>query len=96
MEIEIEDRYSQDMSYTFMTPHGISDKDFNEIICYNFLRLEAVQCPVSRNLLIHDFTELTMEPENDWVPFSKERALRLQNIKIFGPLLDSSMWEIYL
>ena len=88
MEIEIEDRCTQDMSHTFMIPHGISDEAFVRIISHNLLRLEAVQYPVSRNLLTHDFTEPTIEPENNWVPFSKERTLWLQNMKISEPLFD--------
>ena len=61
------------MWHAFMTTYGISDKDFTESIIQNLPQLEAVQYPVSRNLLIHELTELTMDPETNWEPFSKQR-----------------------
>ena len=43
MDIETEDQCIQDIGHTFMTPHGISDKDFSEEIIKNLPRLAAMQ-----------------------------------------------------
>ena len=42
MDIEIEDRCTQDMGHTFMTSYSISDKDFTEIINQNLACLDTV------------------------------------------------------
>ena len=81
MDIETEDKWTQDIGHTFMTLYGISDKEFSEEIDKNLLRLAATQYPNSRNILIHDIDKLTMESENDWKTFSRERKEELQQFQ---------------
>ena len=65
MDIETEDKCIQNIGHTFMTPHGIWDKDFSEEIIKNLPRLPATQFPVSRNILIHENYKLNMKSKND-------------------------------
>ena len=73
MDIETEDHCIQDIGHTFMTPHGILDKDFSEEINKNLSRFAATQFSVSRNILLHENYKLNMESKNDWKPFSAQR-----------------------
>ena len=73
IDIETEDQCIQNIGHTFMTPHGISDKDFSEEIIKNLPRLPATQFLISRNILIHENYKLDMESKNDRKPFSVER-----------------------
>ena len=64
MNIETEDQCIQDIGHTFMTPHGILNKDFSEEIIKNLRRLPATQFPVSRNILVHENYKLDMKSKN--------------------------------
>ena len=93
MDIETEDKWTQDIGHTFMTLYGISDKEFSEEIDKNLLRLAATQYPNSRNILIHDIDKLTMESENDWKTFSRERKEELQQFQdslVYNQLMKSN------
>ena len=48
MDIETKDQCIQNIGHTFMTHHGILDKDFSEEIIKNLPRLPATQFPVSK------------------------------------------------
>ena len=47
IDIENNDKYTQDMGRTFMSPHGVWDENFTKIINQNLQRLDTVQYPVS-------------------------------------------------
>ena len=78
MDVETEDQCIQDIGHTFMTPHGISDKDFSQEIKKDLPRLAATQFPVSRNILVHEKYKINMESKNDWKPFSHQRKAEMQ------------------
>ena len=78
LDIETEDQCIQNIGSTFMTPHGISDRDFSEEIIKNLPRLPATQFPISRNILIHENYKLDIESKKDWKLFSVERKEELQ------------------
>ena len=50
MDIENEDKCTQEMGHTFITPNVISHKDFAEIINQNLSRLDTVQCLVLKKV----------------------------------------------
>ena len=81
MDVETEDQCIQDIGHTFMTPHGILDKDFSQEINKNLPRLAATQFPVSRNILVHERYKINMDSKNDWEPFSYQRKAEMQQFQ---------------
>ena len=59
MELATDDKCTQDMGHTFMTPLGISDQDYSQEIETKLPRMCAAQFPVSRKLLIYELSQLT-------------------------------------
>ena len=78
MDDLFEDQCIQDIGHTFMTHHGITDKDISEEINKNLPRLVATQFPVSRNTLVHQNYKLDMKSKNGFQPFSSEREEEIQ------------------
>ena len=81
LDLTTEDKCTQDMGHTFMTPLGISDQDFTKEIKEKLPRMSAAQVPVSRTLLIYELSQLTKNSDQDWKPFSKERRRELKRFE---------------
>ena len=94
MELATDDKCTQDMGHTFMTPLGISDQDYSQEIETKLPRMHAAHFPVSRKLLIYELSQLTKNPNQDWKPFSKERRRelkRFENTLFYNQLSRNNM-----